>query len=307
MSPTSNSKDFPKMNPGKALFLYSDATGTGKVLKNIEKVKARLAAAFEILEPKKIASIEEGCALAKEACGEYDYLIVAGGDGTFHHIVNAIAREERQPILGYINAGTICDIGVNFGIKGSYKRALRILEDGAITSFDLGEINGTFFTYVAAVGSYADIPYVTPRKYKKRLGRLAYYFVAVKEAFVPKKIPVHVVCDGKAYDLKVPFLLLLSGKRVGGFPVNRLSSAIDDGKMELFLTKPGLFNGLIHYLFFKTRTLSLTGSEFEISVQYPFPWCLDGEAGPVGDVRITVHPRKMRIFCSRRLAGKPKS
>ena len=86
---------------------------------------------------------------------------------------------------------------------------MRILEEGAVTSFDLGEINGTFFTYVAAVGSYADIPYVTPRKYKKRLGRLAYYFVAVKEAFVPKRIPVHVVCDGKAYDLKVPFLLLL--------------------------------------------------------------------------------------------------
>lgn len=294
------------MNQGKALFLYSNATGTGKVFANIEKVKARLSASFSSLDCHMTTSQEEGCELAKQACGKYDYLVIAGGDGTFHHVVNAIAREKNPPVLAYINAGTICDIGANFGIKGSYKRALRIIEEGNVTSFDLGEVNGIFFTYVAAVGTFADIPYVTPRKYKKRLGRLAYYFVAVKEAFVPKKVPVHVECDGQTYDLKVPFLLLLSGKNVGGFLVNKRKSSISDGKMELYLTKPGLFGGLVHYAFFKARTKVLVGSKFHISVDYPFPWCLDGEEGPVGDVDILVHPRKLRILCDKKAIKSPK-
>ena len=291
------------MNEGKALFLYSNATGTGNVLANIEKVKERLSRCFSSLESVQTKSQDEGCQLAKEACGKYDYLIVAGGDGTFHHVVNAIAREKHPPVLGYINAGTICDIGINFGIKGSYTRALKIIEEGHATDFDIGEINGRFFTYVAAVGSFADIPYITPRKYKKRLGRLAYYFVAVKEAFVPKKIPISVTCDGVEYQLKVPFLLLLSGKNVGGFRVNKRKSSIRDGKMELYLTRPGLLNGLVHYLFFKSRTIALQGSEFDIHVDYPFPWCLDGETGPIGDVQIRVHPRKLRMFCAEKLSN----
>lgn len=290
------------MNEGKALFLYSDATGTGKVLANIESVKARLASCFSSFEAIQTKSQEECNDLAKQACGKYDYLIVAGGDGTFNHVVNSVAREKHIPVLGYINAGTLCDIGANLGIRGSYKRALKIIEEGHTVDFDIGEINGAFFTYVAAVGSFADIPYVTPRKYKKRLGRLAYYLVAIKEAFTLKKIPVDVVCDGQSYHLNVPFLLLLSGKNVGGFRVNKRNSRINDGKMELFLTKPGLFNGLLHYLFFHTRTIFLRGSEFHIHVDYLLPWCLDGEAGPVGDVHILVHPRKIRIFAAEKIA-----
>ena len=292
------------MNQGKALFLYSDATGTGKVIANIEKVKASLAESFSYLESVKTTSQEEGCLLAKQACGNFDYLIVAGGDGTMHHIVNVLAKEKNPPVLGYINAGTICDIGVNFGIHGSYKRALKIIREGHVSSFDVGEANGVFFTYVAAVGSFADIPYVTPRKYKKRLGKLAYYFAAVKEAFIPKKIPINVVVDGKEYTLMVPFILLLSGKNVGGFRVNRRHSSISDGKMELYLTRPGIFNGLLHYLFFKSRTVSLVGSEFKIHVEYPFPWCLDGESGPIGDLNIRVHNKKLRIFTAEKLAKK---
>lgn len=294
------------MNQGKALFLYSDATGTGYVNAHLPEVIARLKAAFSSLEVVKTESQEQGCRLAKQACGTYQYLIVAGGDGTMHHVVNAIAEEENPPILGYINAGTICDIGANFGVHGSYKRALKIIEQGHTVEFDLGKANDIYFTYVAAVGTYADIPYVTPRKYKKRLGRLAYYFAAVKEAFVPKKVPVHVECDGQVYDLKVPFLLLLSGKYVGGFYVNKSSSSIRDGKMELFLTKPGLLNGLVHYLFFKSRTVKISGSHFHIQTSHPFPWCLDGEPGPIGDVEISVIPRKMRIFCAERIAKKAK-
>ncbi len=281
-----------------ALFLYSEATGTGQVNRHLDKILARLRKAFDQVDAVKTTSMEEGMEKAKAACGVYHSLIVSGGDGTFNHILNALMECENVPILGYFNGGTISDIGHNFGIHGSYKRALKIIEGGETCTFDVGKIEDRYFAYVAAIGAYADIPYVTQRKYKKRLGRIVYYFKAVSEAFRPKKIPCRIEADGVVYEQKVPFILCLNGKNVGGFPVNTRHSSIRDGKIELFLTKPGLFNGLLHYLLFKMRTRKIVAKNLSITVDYPLPWCIDGEKGPMGSVRICVVPSNLRIYCS---------
>ena len=286
----------------KALFLYSDATGRGQVNKKLDYVLATLREVFSTLDVHKTASMEEGMELAQKACGVYDALIFSGGDGTFHHIINALAGHENIPILGYLNGGTIGDIGPNFGINRNLKRSLRIIKDGCTCGFDLGKIGDTYFAYVAAIGAYADIPYVTKRIHKKRLGRIAYYFRAIGDAFRLKAIPVHIEADGRVYDLKVPFLLCLNGKNVGGFRVNTSSSRMHDGVFELYLTKPGLFNGLLHYLFFKTRTIKLRAASFDIQIDYPLPWDLDGEAAMEGSVHIDAVESNMRIFCAKKYA-----
>ena len=281
----------------KALFLYSDATGQGKMLAHVGDVISRLRKTFSQLEAVQTHSQDELIARAKGACGgKVDALIVAGGDGTFHHVVNALMDEEKTPILGYINAGTICDIGKNFGIQGSYENALDIIERGYTTYFDVGKINDQYFTYVSAVGAYSDIAYIAPRDRKKRLGAVAYYTIAVGESLKPTKVIADIEADGKQYHIKTPFILLLNGSHVGGFHVNQRLASISDGKMELYLTKPGFFNGLIHYLFFKMRTLKISASHFKIHTNIDMPWCLDGEEGPKGDVEISVISKKLMIY-----------
>ena len=300
MTRESNSKSFGnKVNCScmKALFLYSDATGQGKMLAHIGDVISTLRKSFAELEAVQTHSQDELIARAKGACnGGVDALIVAGGDGTFHHVVNAVITEPVTPILGYINAGTICDIGKNFGIQGSYENALDIIGKGYTGYFDVGKINDRYFTYVSAVGAYSDIAYITPRERKKRLGAVAYYTVAVNESLKPTKVLADIEADGKQYHIKTPFILLLNGSHVGGFHVNSRLARINDNKMELYLTKPGIFNGLIHYLFFKANTLKISASHFKIHTNIDMPWCLDGEEGPKGDVEISVIHNKLRIF-----------
>lgn len=286
----------------KALFLYSDNTGQGGVNRHLDAVLTRLRKTFPELEAKQTASPEEGANLAISSCGHYDVLIFSGGDGTFNNIISALRGREDAPTIGYINGGTLCDIGKNFGVHGSYRRALKIIEKGHTCGFDVGEVNGSLFTYMAAVGAFADISYTTKRKYKKRLGKVIYYFKAVGEALKPKKVRCHVEADGQTWDLWVPFILCLNGKHVGGFPVNGRKSSMHDGKFELFLTKPGLFNGLLHYLFLKARTVKIVASDIKIEVDYPFPWTVDGEKGPMGNVHIKAFDSKLRIFCSKKHA-----
>ena len=288
----------------KALFLYSDATGLGIINHHLDEVTSRLRKCFPILDVYKTLSMEDGMEKAVASCGNYDVLVFSGGDGTFNHIVGSLVGKKDAPVLGYLNGGTICDIGKNFGIGGSFRNALKIIEGGYTCGFDVGKINDQYFAYVAAVGAFADIPYVVKRKYKKRMGRLAYYMRAIKEAFSITHFPCTVICDGREYNLQVPFILCLSGKNVGGFRVNSAKSSIHDGKFELYLTKPGLFNGLLHYLFFKARTVKIVGSTFEISQQFPHPWDIDGEIGPNGNVKISALDSGLKIFCAKRFAEK---
>jgi diacylglycerol kinase family enzyme len=140
-----------------ALFLYSDATGQGQVNRNLDKILFRLRKRFEPLDVVKTQSMEEGMRRAVDSCGKYDVLIFSGGDGTFNHIASSLVGKENAPTLGYINGGTIGDIGQNFGIHRSYKSALKIIEQGHTCGFDMGQVNDMWFTYVAAVGAFADL------------------------------------------------------------------------------------------------------------------------------------------------------
>lgn len=286
----------------KALLLYSTNTGKAKVLKHFDNIVKRLREAFAILDVRKTNSPEQGQDEAKRSCGVYDVLIVFGGDGTIRNIIDAIAEEENPPIIGYINGGTLNDFGVNFGIKGNHKKAVSIIEEGHIASFDVGKLNDTHFGYVCAVGAFADIPYITKRKYKKRIGSLAYYLQAAKEAFIPNQVEATLYINNKEIEVKTPFLLCMSGRHMAGFPVSK-QSRTDDGLLELYVTKPGLFNGLLHYLFFKMRTTCYHVERVKIHTDYKNPWDLDGEAGPIGDVEISVLKRKLKIFCAERFAN----
>lgn len=278
----------------KALLLYSHVSGHKDFTSKIAFVKRELASVFSTLDVFCTASKEEATRKEIEAAPFYDVFLVVGGDGTFNHTVNVLMGLEKRPILGYLNFGTLGDVGRNFGVTRSLKHSLSIIKKGHIVPFDVGEIGGSYFAYCAAIGSFSDIAYATPRHKKRSVGRLAYYLKAVDEAVKPTQIGYKIVIDGQKYSGKTPFVMILNGSHIGGFPVNRRSS-ISDGKMEVFLVAPGLFNGLVHY-FFHFRVEKLVASEISLHVESDQPWCLDGEKGPSCQSLIRCVSRPLQIY-----------
>ena len=282
-----------------AIFLYSDAPGNGRIISKIEIIRTRLEEIFNYVNIAKASDLSELDKLAKTACFEYDVLVFAGGDGTFNRIVNVISKEEKRPIIGYIPSGTLNDFGKNFGIDRHIKKSLNIIKKGKIQEFDIGIINNqTYFAFVAAIGTFSEISYATKRKRIKTFGRMAYYMNAVKDAVIPRSFEVKITIDGKTNQHRVPFLMLLNSKYVGGFPVN-LKNALDDGKFDVYLTKPGLFNGLLNYLFLKRRTSYYRVDEVIINPVINTPWCIDGEEGPMGEIHIRLINKHLRIYTNK--------
>ncbi len=281
------------------MFLYSSAPGSGRILNKIDFIRGRLEEIFDNVRIANASDLDELDKLATLACAEYNVLVFAGGDGTFHRIVNAIAKEEKRPILGYISSGTLNDFGKNFGIDKRLNRCLNIIKRGKIQQFDIGLINDkVYFTFVAAIGTFSEISYATKRKRVKTFGKMAYYINAVKDAVVRKSFSVKVNTSGETKEHKVPFLMVLNSRYVGGFPIN-LKNSLEDGNFDVYLTKPGLFNGLLTYLLLKRRNADSRVDEITIDPNIDSAWCIDGEEGPRGKIHIKVLKKHLQIYTNK--------
>lgn len=280
----------------KALFLYSDSPGNGRIIKKLAYIGKRLSSIYEshqMILADTLRKLEES---ARMACREFDVLIFAGGDGTFNRIVNAIADEPRRPILGYISCGTLNDFGRNFGIGRNIRRALDVIEHGRAKPFDIGCINGTtYFTYIIAIGTFSEISYSTRRTRIRRFGKMAYYMNAVKDAIIPRHFRIDLEIDGESITHEVPFFLLLNSRYVGGFSIN-YANKLDDGKFDVYLTKPGLFNGLLNYFLLKRKTSHYQIQQMKVHADIDMSWCIDGEQGIKGDIEIVLLKKHLLIY-----------
>lgn len=286
------------MSDMKALFIYNKTSGKGVIYKKKDFIISSLKETYSTLDVIESLSEEHFIKVCKDACGKYDAIIFSGGDGTFNMITNAIAEEENRPILGVIPTGTINDAAKNFGVSKNIKKALKIIKTQKVRQFDIGKLNDKYFVFTAAIGAYADIPIVTTKKEKKKFGPLAYYFRAFPTFFKWIKIEGKIEIDGVSYDYKTPFVLIMNSSHVGGFKINPKSN-INDGKMDIFISRPSIFNSLLHYLFFRKRIKHYLGSNIRIKVNVDDYWDIDGEKGPKGDANISVLTNHLSIYCKK--------
>jgi len=281
----------------KVLYLYSDKTGVIKSHKKEEKLNNKLKEIYSDLTIKKTENLGDFEENIRKSAGIFDVVIVAGGDGTLKAAVGVLMsiEKDKRPTLGYIPTGTVNDAGKAVGIRGSIRQALKVLRKGNIDNVDICKVNNEYFNFVCAAGAFSDISYVVKRGYKKFLGRLAYYFYALSQVFKRRIIECEVEANNEKFSVKTPFILIMNSRNVGGFPVN-FDFSVKDGMVEVYITKPGLFNGLLHYAFFKMRTMKIRTDHIKVTLTNDDYWCFDGEKGDKKFVDIKVLKQELKVI-----------
>lgn len=281
----------------KVLYLYSDKTGISKSKKRVERLNSALKNIYQDITIIKTETLEEFEKNIRNSVGFYDILIVAGGDGTLKFAVGVLMSlpKEKRPILGYLPTGTVNDAGKAAGYRGSVRQALKVLKRGHIDYVDVCKVNNDYFNFVCAAGAFSDISYVVDRGSKKIIGRLAYYFYALSQVFKRKTIEAEIETKNKKFSVKAPFIMVMNSRNVGGFPVN-FHYSVKDGFAEVYITKPGLFNGLLHYAFFKVKTTKLKVDYIKITLKNDEYWCFDGEQGDKKSVEISVLKQELKVI-----------
>ena len=291
------------------LFLYHPTSGKGKVAKKIGYIEKTLRAHFDHVDIVATESGEDMTMHARDGAGMYDVILFSGGDGTFNRVLQGIG--ERDVLLGYIPGGTTNDVARSLGIPRNVKGALKVILKGHEARLDVMRLNGTRYAmYTAAAGAFTRATYATPQNVKKKLGILAYAFECLKTEMNFKVFPLRINCDGETVETSAVLALVLNGRSVASFPINR-SGSMCDGQLELAVIRqaerPGFFRRIGAYfslasLFLfgvkikKKDILYLHGRHITIGTDNGVVWDLDGEEGMRGDIAVEVLPQRMRMF-----------
>jgi YegS/Rv2252/BmrU family lipid kinase len=151
-----------------------------------------------------------------DKCG----VVVAGGDGSLHAVVNAMARQGRldSTPLGLIPLGTGNDFARGVGIPLDPEEAARLIASGQTTSTDLiVDDTGLVVTNNAHLGVGAEASRAA-HKWKPRLGRVGYALGALSAGYDPQFVRVTVTVDGRTIikRRRVAQVAIGNGSSVGG-------------------------------------------------------------------------------------------
>ena len=235
-----------------------------------------------------------------------DGLLVAGGDGTVHEIVNLMMKGSLDLPLGIIGSGTSNDFATYLGVNTDLEAYLDTIASGRTRRVDLGLMDGTYFINVASGGAMACIAHEVNARIKNSLGEMAYYLKGIGELPKFRYFPLKIEADGAHYELETFLFVIINSPVVGSMKNVANGVAVDDGKLDLLsigkCSIPKLMSITADLIAGKPVSeredvLHVQAKHFHIESGIPVESDIDGECGPMLPLTIETVPRAVAIYC----------
>lgn len=292
----------------KLLFVFNPHSGTGEICKYLaEVVDIFTKAGYEVVVYPTQAP-KDGTRKILADGEKFDRIVVSGGDGMLHELVNAVLRLEKPVAIGYIPTGTVNDFATTHRIPKNPIEAAKVAVSEYVGCLDVGLFGEEYFSYVAAFGFASNVAYDTDQKAKNTWGVLAYVANAIKNIE-----PQHLnqACCKMRVDTGTDILedefifgAISNTLSIGGMPnLVEKEAVLDDGLLEgLFIKKPKnvaeleqITRGLLTRKFDSPCLMFARAERFEIDSQKA-AWTLDGENGGEHEhIVIKARKRVLRI------------
>ena len=290
----------------KFILVYNPASGAGKFKERLDGVirafQSRKAMLF-IYRTEKETS-ENLLGFVREC--KADGIIIAGGDGTLHEIINLLLAAGIRLPVGIIGCGTSNDFATYLKLNDDPEAYFDAIVTGKRRRIDLGRIGGRYFINVASAGVMTSIAHETDVKLKKSLGKLAYYLKGLEEIPKIKSMSLTVEADGVRYESEVILFVIINSAVVGSMK-NVAAAKIDDGKLDFLAIKKSGLTGIIKIMSDllmgkqvsdKDDVLYLQAKTFKVESASPdIISDLDGEPGPYLPIAVETVPDALEIYC----------
>ena len=292
---------------GKLLLYYNPYSGSGSIKDNLDHIIDRCQQAGYAVMPlraEREITIED--VMSRFDANEFKRILVSGGDGTIHKLVNAMMKYDVHVPIGLMPSGTANDFAFYFEIDSDIDAALDVALGDKTTMADVAKINDRYFINVCAMGAMVDVSQKTDPQLKNALGPLAYYLKAASELPQVHGIPMKLTTPTEVIEEEFYFLTVMNGESAGGFRKLSPSSSMNDGKLDVVAFKkmpimefgPLLFeviNGRHpqnrNVLYFQTETLDVESVE-DISTD------VDGEKGEKLPLHFSVVEKTLEVLVS---------
>ncbi|MBN2199119.1 MAG: hypothetical protein JW747_04645 [Candidatus Aminicenantes bacterium] len=302
----------------KALVLFNPSAGMGRALRDRETLEGLLrdsGFAHEFVVTASEAHLRD---FARRAARSGRTIVGAGGDSTFHLIVNEIMAAGGKAALGLLGLGSSNDITLEFGLE-TPGRAVAALQAGRTKKIDLGVIAQErrvvrYFLGQANIGLGAAVNDYVARLARRR-PRLARRqtlagILGILDAYRKRRIPVplEVLSDRETIDGSFAAAVFSNTRYWATGKMIAPRARPDDGRLDACLIEQCPFPRLvrINALASKGRherareVRLLQAREFTVSSAAPLAVQADGELLPAlrpGPVQFQVATRVLRLIC----------
>lgn len=259
----------------------------------------------------------------------YRHIIVVGGDGTLHEVVNGVFIQKRvdssEVTIAMISTGTGNDWIRMFGIPTRYSEAIRAIKEGYTLLQDVGEVSYEeskvrqvrYMANVAGLGfDAAVIKRTLTSKAKGYLGRGGYFWCLIRSFFSHRATGTKIWVDDKLIYNNLLFSIAIGVGKYNGGGIQQLPAAVaDDGLFDITMIRPvhwwhvifrlrRLFNGTIYSI---GHVIHAQGKRVRIESSPETPLEIDGELYGHTPVELQVIPREVRVVINKAFISKLKS
>jgi YegS/Rv2252/BmrU family lipid kinase len=305
-----------KMAQKKRVLLLANAvSGTNNAVDNLFDIveslseKGCIVAVYPIDPAKGLVSED---LLANLPENQFDVIACCGGDGTLNHVMNQMMINHIDLPIGYFPTGSTNDFSrsINGGRQLTLEEQCKVVAGNHIYPYDVGNINGEYFNYIAAFGAFTEVSYDTSQNLKNTLGYAAYVLNLI--AHIPNGLSYHMntkyTYDGGSGEGNFIFGAVANTTSIGGVKSPLIqNSELNDGKFEVILiTVPKniidlnrIMNKMTSGDTDDTYVIKFTTSHISFEFESEVKWTLDGEASKERNTAdVTCEKQAMKILTS---------
>jgi diacylglycerol kinase (ATP) len=240
---------------------------------------------------------------ARELASRCDVLVIAGGDGTFSDIINAI--DTPQTPLAFLPLGTGNAMRHALKYKGSLVNIALRIRDGRIREYDLINCDNRRRAFMASVGIEGTVIRLRDQLRAQGVTGFKAYFGAVLGSYLKEyhRTKARITIDGALFEVKNLLSLMVVKQPFYGFGMRVVPTArFDDGNLHILCINSGLFKsimgGVTAFTIGNRIGRYYTGRQLTAKLKRPLKLQIDGnEAWAAETFTFTVLPKALKIKC----------
>lgn len=234
----------------------------------------------------------------------FDLILVAGGDGTVRSVVQTLYDNGVDVPVAIIPTGSANILAFSLGVPWRLKSAVHFAMNNSVKKIDIALANNDkVFLIGLSAGFDAKAIGLTPRRWKKTYGLLAYLANAMRVVFSNERYRFKISIDGTQKQESAGSVIVLNNGSFFGLPFGPNISIID-GQLNIvvlhtvaFFKLMGIFFRLLFRKYDNLKNVTYYyGSDIELHVPIDVSVEIDGEPYVAENVAIKVLPRKTSVI-----------
>ncbi len=286
---------------GKTVLIVANPTSGGYRPKVLEKIQSYLTAAGCHVTLRLTTHAGEISEIAADPRLAVNVLVIAGGDGSVNEALSGFQTNSAAPDLAIIPCGTANVLAHELGLPKRPAAIARTILNHRVQPLHYGLANNHPFVLMASAGFDAEVVHGIPLALKRRFGKLAYVYTALKIGLTRKSSDLMVDVDGQQLTGKLA--VATNGRFYGGpFVICPKASVTTRGLHVLVLKKDdpvsalrfglALMMGRVH------KATGVTVTAFEkarVLATRPVAAQIDGDPYGTTPVQIEAAPGNLSI------------